>query len=126
MVKVEVLAGDRWKVTVKDLQTNTEEEFDYDAMIICNGCNFKMSMPDIPGMSDFKGKAIHSKIYRVPEPFTGMKVLIVGGGPSGCDIGTKLLDVAEKVLIFSSYFIDCYKKTSTLYLFYIEFTELYF
>ena len=109
-MKVEVLPGERWKVTVKDLETDAEEEFDYDALMICNGCNFKMNMPNIPGISDFKGKSIHSRIYRIPEPFAGMKVLIVGGGPSGCDIAFKILDVAEKVFKFTS---DWYKNVST-------------
>lgn len=88
---------ERWKVTVYDIKTNTEKQCEYDAVMICNGHNSKISMPEIPGMNDFLGKSMHSKIYRIPDPFAGKKVLIVGGGPSGCDIAMKLLDVAKKV-----------------------------
>ena len=98
-----MLPEERWKVTVYDVKTHTEKRYEYDAVMICNGHNSKISMPDIPGMSDFQGVSMHSKIYRIPDPFAGKRVLVVGGGPSGCDIAVKLLNAAKKVLKYMNY-----------------------
>lgn len=49
-------------------------------------------IPDLPGIKEFEGTILHSHDYRVPEQFTKQTVLVIGGGPSGCDI---VLDMAE-------------------------------
>jgi putative flavoprotein involved in K+ transport len=43
-------------------------------------------IPDYPGREAFRGVQIHSSAYETPEPFTGRRVLIVGGGNSGAQI----------------------------------------
>ena len=54
---------------------------------------------DFKGMDKFKGSVIHSHDYRIPEPFTGLNVLILGGGPSGSDIGIEVSEVAKQVVL---------------------------
>lgn len=58
-------------------------------VVILYGCHrhfFKPQYPDIPGLSSFSGKVIHSHDYREPEVFGGERVLVVGAGQSGRDI----------------------------------------
>jgi cation diffusion facilitator CzcD-associated flavoprotein CzcO len=52
-------------------------------------------MPQING--NFDGDTIHSALYRSPEIFKGRRVLIVGGGNSGCDIAVDAVPFATKI-----------------------------
>lgn len=49
-------------------------------------------------MESFPGSQIHSLCYRRNNIFKDKKVLIVGAGPSGMDIGVDVAEVAEKVM----------------------------
>lgn len=42
---------------------------------------------------------MHSHDYRVPEIFTGKRVLVIGAGPSGMDIALELTSVSKKVIL---------------------------
>lgn len=42
---------------------------------------------------------MHSHDYRVPEVFTGKRVLVIGAGPSGMDIALEITSVTQKVLL---------------------------
>ena len=57
---------------------------DFDVLVVANGHNWVPKQPDYPGT--FTGLALHSAEYRDPAIFTGQRVLVVGGGNSGCDI----------------------------------------
>lgn len=81
-----------------DVKTKLKEVIeDYDAVMVCNGHFYKISMPQIEGMDTFPGIEMHSNVYRTPERFKEMKVLAIGAGPSGQDIASKISAVAEKV-----------------------------
>lgn len=49
-------------------------------------------------MESFTGSQIHSLCYRRNNIFKDKKVLVVGAGPSGMDIGVDIAEVAEKVM----------------------------
>ncbi|KAK9704253.1 Flavin-binding monooxygenase-like [Popillia japonica] len=96
---------------------------DYDSVLICNGhyhkpsmpkiegmdtfsgiqmhsnIYHKPSMPKIEGMDTFSGIQMHSNIYRSPERFSRLKVLVIGAGPSGQDIASKISAIADKVFL---------------------------
>lgn len=46
--------------------------------------------PNVVVAEDFPGKVTHSHDYRVPEPFAGQTVVIVGAGASAQDISREL------------------------------------
>ena len=52
-------------------------------------------VPGYPGSEGFGGTQLHSAHYRSPEPFRGMRVLVVGGGNSGAQILAELSLVAD-------------------------------
>ncbi|QGU02382.1 putative oxidoreductase CzcO [Corynebacterium kalinowskii] len=47
-------------------------------------------VPSIPGQRQFQGTQLHSRHYRGPEDFTGLRVAVVGGGNSGAQIAADL------------------------------------
>ena len=60
------------------------EVLEFDALVVANGHNWFPKQPEYPGT--FSGLSLHSAEYRDPSIFIGKRVLVVGGGNSGCDI----------------------------------------
>lgn len=51
--------------------------------------------PDLPGREVFTGRQLHTVDYRVPQEFTGQRVVVVGGGNSAAQILAELSLVAR-------------------------------
>lgn len=56
-------------------------------LIIANGHHWDPLIPQWPGK--FAGRVVHSHDYKTPELLRGQRVLVVGGGNSGCDIAVE-------------------------------------
>ena len=65
----------------------------YGALVIANGHNRDPIMPEYPGR--FDGEVMHSADYKISEILLGKRVLVVGGGNSGCDIVVEAAHKAE-------------------------------
>jgi cation diffusion facilitator CzcD-associated flavoprotein CzcO len=61
-------------------------------VIIATGWADTPYTPRFPGMDDYRGRMLHSSVYRNPSPHAGQRVLVVGLGNSGGEIA---LDLAE-------------------------------
>ncbi|XP_075996653.1 uncharacterized protein LOC142990684 [Genypterus blacodes] len=85
-----------WEVTSSD-QSGVQKTESFDAVFICTGHYSDPHMPQIPGMDRFKGSVLHSHSYRVPEPFSGLSVVVLGAGASGVDISIELAKVGAQV-----------------------------
>ena len=66
----------------------------YKGVVIANGHNWDPQWPNYPGT--FGGTLLHSSQYRTPEVLTGKRVLVIGGGNSGCDIAVEAAQHAAK------------------------------
>ncbi|XP_020708737.2 senecionine N-oxygenase isoform X1 [Athalia rosae] len=99
---VEPLSGDdtgKWSVQVEDLTKNQVSIEIFDAVMVCNGHYFQPNIPKISGDSSFKGNMLHSHDYRVPEFFSGKKVVVFGAGPSGMDLALEISKTADRVIL---------------------------
>jgi hypothetical protein len=81
-----------WDVTVSrpGLKGNTASSSEtrrYRGVVIANGHNWDPKRPNYPGT--FNGLTLHSAEYKTPDVLTGRRVLVVGGGNSGCDIAVE-------------------------------------
>ncbi|XP_033757407.1 putative dimethylaniline monooxygenase [N-oxide-forming] 6 [Pecten maximus] len=89
-----------WNVKYCSLQNpdkiNTQE---FDAVLVCNGHYYKHSIPDIPGMEHFTGTVTHSRDYRLPGPYLGKTVLIIGASFSGLDIAADMTNHAKQIFL---------------------------
>lgn len=78
----------RWFVQLSDGSRET-----YDAVVLANGHHTVPRYPEYPGR--FTGHALHSAEYKTPDLFAGKRVLVIGGGNSGCDIVVEAAQFAE-------------------------------
>jgi hypothetical protein len=79
VVRAAPLADESWQVTFEN-----GEERTYKGVVVCNGHHWDKRLPQYPGR--FTGTLIHSKDYKEPKQLQGKRVLVIGGGNSGCDI----------------------------------------
>lgn len=56
-----------------------------------------MASLSLPGLEKFEGWYLHSRDYKVPQSFSGKRVVVVGAGNSGVDIAVELSHTAEQV-----------------------------
>ena len=71
-----------WRVVWRE--GGDQREGHFSAVMIANGTLSEPNLPRFAG--DFDGEVIHSAQYRHPDQLRGKRVLVVGGGNSGCDI----------------------------------------
>src|SRR5260370_29192810 len=70
-----------------ELELASGEKRVYKGLLVCNGHHWDRRFPNYPGK--FEGEFIHSKDYRTPAQLAGKRVLVIGGGNSGCDIAAE-------------------------------------
>jgi len=73
------LADESWKVRFDNGETRI-----YKGVVVCNGHHWDKRYPDYPG--NYSGRLIHSKDYESPRQLRDRRILVIGGGNSGCDI----------------------------------------
>ena len=84
--------GDHWCLKLENGGSG-----DFDAVVIGSG---HQSTPSHPAWrDDFCGEYLHSHSYRIPEPFRGKRVLVVGMGNSAVDIASDICVVTESTTI---------------------------
>ncbi|HUY92441.1 MAG TPA: NAD(P)-binding domain-containing protein [Pirellulales bacterium] len=89
--------GPYWDVTIERLAAGAgprREVRRYRGVMIANGHNWDPKWPEFPG--SFEGLSLHSAEYKTPDVLRGRRVLVVGGGNSGCDIAVEAAQNAER------------------------------
>ncbi|XP_048535967.1 flavin-containing monooxygenase FMO GS-OX-like 8 [Triticum urartu] len=97
VLRVAMAVAPTRKWTVRSVHEGTEEEEVFDAVVVANGHYSQPRLPSIQGMEAWRGRQMHSHSYRVPEPFRGDVVVVVGCGASGKDIAMEVRGVAKEV-----------------------------
>jgi cation diffusion facilitator CzcD-associated flavoprotein CzcO len=84
--------GSEWLVELA-----TGERRRYDGVILATGLQWNPRVPDIPGR--FDGETLHSSAFRTPALAQGRRILVVGGGNSGCDIAVDVSRTASRAFL---------------------------
>ncbi len=85
--------GDRWR-----LQTHSGN-LDAKALVVATGIVSNPRIPTFRGQGNFRGRLLHSVEYHRPDDFVGQRVLVVGVGNSGGEIGSELARSGATVTI---------------------------
>ncbi len=86
--------GDRWQ-----LMTANGASIEASTLVMTTGIIANPRTPSLPGRERFRGRLLHSSEYRRPNEFVGQRVLIVGVGNSGGEIGTELAHAGANVTV---------------------------
>ncbi|MFE7134273.1 flavin-containing monooxygenase [Streptomyces sp. NPDC057638] len=68
------------------------------AVVAASGSFGRPHRPGLPGLTGFTGTVLHAAEYRVPAPFAGQRVIVVGAGNSALQIAVELSAVARVTL----------------------------
>jgi cyclohexanone monooxygenase len=89
-------SANSWSVTTSDGRTVTAKYF-----VLATGCLSNARMPDIKGLSDFKGKVYHTGHWpHEPVDFTGQRVAVIGTGSSGIQAVPVIAEQASHLTVF--------------------------
>jgi len=90
VIRVEPAEDDRWDVTTRSTGGyGAERTSRYAAVVVANGHNWAPKMPTYDGLDEFRGQVIHASAYKDATQVRGRRVLVVGGGNTGCDIAVE-------------------------------------
>ena len=68
-------------------------------VVLATGIVSNPRWPKLDGMAEFAGRLMHSAEYRRPQGFAGQRVLVVGVGNSGGEIGSELARAGAAVTV---------------------------
>ncbi len=77
------------------LENGAEDVFD--GVVAASGHQSSPRHP--PEVKAYTGEYLHAHDYRVPEPFAGKRVLVIGPGNSGVDIAADICTVTEQTAL---------------------------
>ncbi|MEM6331520.1 MAG: NAD(P)-binding domain-containing protein, partial [Planctomycetota bacterium] len=80
-----------------DVELDHGETRSYTRLVVANGHNWDPRWPNLPG--SFAGRLMHSSEYKTPDVLAGKRVLVIGGGNSGCDIAVEAAQNADRTLL---------------------------
>ena len=70
-------------------------------VVLATGCLSNARMPDIKGLSDFKGKVYHTGHWpHEPVDFTGLRVGVIGTGSSAIQSVPVIAEQASQLTVF--------------------------
>jgi glycine/D-amino acid oxidase-like deaminating enzyme len=74
-------------------------ELDADVVVVATGIVANPRVPRFPGQERFGGRVVHSVEYRRPDAYVGRRVLVVGVGNSGAEIGSEIARAGGTVTV---------------------------
>ena len=88
----------RWHVALRRAD-GTRREMRPRHVVLATGVSGIPVMPELPGLTDFRGTVLHSSQYGDGEPWRGKRALVIGTGNSGHDIAQDLHSAGAAVTL---------------------------
>jgi cyclohexanone monooxygenase len=89
-------SANSWQVATSDGKTVTAKH-----VVLATGCLSNARMPDIKGLSDFRGKVYHTGHWpHEPIDFTGLRVGVIGTGSSAIQSVPVIAEQASHLTVF--------------------------
>ena len=83
-------ASGRWSIVVRNTANGRERRLRPKHLVFANGLVGAPHVPELPGLSNFKGDLMHTSAFTNGAHWRGKKALVVGTGSSGHDIAQDL------------------------------------
>ncbi|HET8640930.1 MAG TPA: NAD(P)-binding domain-containing protein [Pseudonocardiaceae bacterium] len=99
VTSVEPADGGGALVTTRGRDAGPEKTTRYGAVLVANGHHWDPRYPEPPFPGDFDGVQTHAHFYKVPEPYRGRRVLVLGIGNSAADIAVETAAVSERTFL---------------------------
>jgi thioredoxin reductase len=96
VTRVEPVEGGYWDVATRGARGGTERIQRYGAVVVANGHNWSPNVPTYDGLAGYRGEVIHASAYKDPAQLRGRRVLVIGGGNTGCDIAVEAAQHAAR------------------------------
>ncbi|WP_067862538.1 flavin-containing monooxygenase [Nocardia shimofusensis] len=94
-------AASQWNVTVEPADgSGAAETLTADIVISAVGLLNQPSVPNLPGLDDFSGPAVHTAQWDPELDLTGKRVAVVGTGASAMQVVPAAAEIAAHVTIF--------------------------
>ncbi|SUE28837.1 flavin-containing monooxygenase [Nocardia farcinica] len=94
-------AAARWNVTVRPADgSGAAETLTADVVVSAVGLLNQPSVPDLPGLADFRGPAVHTARWDPTIELTGKRVAVIGTGASAMQVVPAAAGVAAQVTVF--------------------------
>jgi dimethylaniline monooxygenase (N-oxide forming) len=75
----------KWHVTVSGGDGTQASTFDH--LVVCSGSNSRPNLPVLENQQNFTGRIVHSSDVKDPAELKGLRVVFVGLGETGSDLG---------------------------------------
>ena len=89
----------KWHVVLRSAEGHTETVV-VDAIVNAGGFVHRARRPDIAGLDDFAGPALHTAKWDRTVALEGRRVAVIGTGASGVQVIPEVAKVAEHVTVF--------------------------
>ncbi|KAJ0878271.1 putative indole-3-pyruvate monooxygenase [Helianthus annuus] len=89
---------EKWKVEAEVVGGGVNR-YEGRFLVVATGETSDVFIPEVDGLSDFKGEVIHSTDYKSGKGYENKKVLVVGAGNSGMEIALDLSNYGAKTSI---------------------------
>jgi hypothetical protein len=89
VMRVAPAGSGQWDVTTRSTGGGAGRTRRYAAVVVANGHHWSPKLPDYQGMDGFTGEVVHAGAVSDPAVLRGRRVLVVGGGNSGCDLAVE-------------------------------------
>lgn len=89
VVRVEPADDDRWDVTIRSTGGGAERTHRYAGVVVATGHLWAPLTPSYEGQDRFAGEVVHAATVKDPTVLRDRRVLVVGGGNTGCDLAVE-------------------------------------
>lgn len=88
-----------WRVTTRN-QQGEATQLQANAVISAVGALNRPKLPDIPGLDDFNGPAMHTAQWDPDFDWRGQRVALIGTGASGQQVGPNIAEDVQNLTVF--------------------------
>jgi cation diffusion facilitator CzcD-associated flavoprotein CzcO len=96
VTRVEPAENGYWDVTTRGARGGLDRTQRYAGVVVANGHNWSPKQPAYEGLSGYRGEVLHASAYKDAAQLRGRKVLVIGGGNTGCDIAVEAAQQASR------------------------------